>query len=113
MPAQLGSPRMRCKQSSSSPVPRVVFLSFHREARGQHHVDGWTLPQQPTMPANISPAGDISSVMHHPVQPSPVPELRKMSTGASCPSEPSHRPAAAGLPCRKISAASPPPYLHL
>jgi len=46
-------------QSSSSPFPRVVF--FHREARGQQ-----------TMPANISPAGDISSVMHHPAQPSAI-----------------------------------------
>jgi hypothetical protein len=30
---------------------------------------------------------------------------------ASCSSEPSHRLAAAGLPCRKISSPPPPPYL--
>jgi hypothetical protein len=49
------------RQSTYAPHAVVVFpgsscrlLSFHREARGQHRVDDWTLPQQPTMPANIS-----------------------------------------------------------
>ena len=113
MPAQLGSPRMLARSRCLLRFP--VSSSFPFTAKPVDST-AWTTGRcRGSKPCRqISPRPEIflpscTTRPSHP--PSPVPELGKMSTGARCPSEPSHRPAATGLPCRKISSPPPPPYL--